>query len=116
MEQEKKRKNILGYDVDTMNEAKSRSKYFVYASLALIVFQWLLDKPPIALSDPYWYATILSELFGFLIGGAILAQFIAWIVRSVVEKFSDKQRNKFDYFATTFLIMTILGFISKLFG
>ncbi len=113
-EQTKKSKNFLGYDTDTMALAKPRSKYFIYVALLLMVVMGVIGKP-IAPANSEWYIIILPEILGFLIGGVLLAMFIAWIARLVAKAFG-KTVNKFDYFATTFLVMSALGFISKLFG
>lgn len=113
-EQTKKSKNFLGYDTDTMASAKPRSKYFMYVALLLTVVMGVVGKP-IAPANAEWYIIILPEILGFLIGGILLAMLIAYILRILIKGTSEKG-NKFDYFATTFLIMAALGFISKLFG
>lgn len=113
-EQTKKSKNFLGYDTDTMASAKPRSKYFIYVALLLMVVMGVIGKP-IAPANSEWYIIILPEIMGFLIGGVLLAMLIGWIARLISKAFG-KTANKFDYFATTFLIMSALGFISKLFG
>jgi len=113
-EQTKKSKNFLGYYTDTMAMVKPRSKYFVYVALLLMVIMGVIGKP-ITPTDSEWYIIIFPESLGFLIGGILLAMLIAWIARLLAKAFG-KTANKFDYFAMTFLIMSALGFISKLFG
>src|SRR3989338_2343962 len=105
MEQEKKRKNFLGYDQDTMSASKPRSKYFVYVALLLTMITGIIANP-IASTDPDWYIVILGILI-FLALGAVFAQFISYIIRIVVKGSSDRG-NKFDYFATPFLIIAPL--------
>lgn len=101
MEQEKKHKNILGYDAETMNSANRRSRYFVGVAMALTIL--------VVLGNP------LFELLGTLLLAPISAQLVAWIARLIAKAFG-KKGNKFDYFATTFLTMSIIAFISKLLG
>jgi uncharacterized membrane protein len=107
-------KNFLGYDADTMTSAKPKSKYFVYIALFLMLITGIMGKP-IALNNSDWYIVILPEIFGFLAGGALLAMFLGYIAR-IVTKGSSEKGNKFDYFAITFLVVSVIAFISKLFG
>jgi len=107
--------NFLGYTEDVMKTSKKRSRYFVGIAVVLLVIAWLLGGPPVNLTDPEWYYVIFPELLGFLAGTVILAFFFGWIAR-LIAKSIGRQGNKFDYFATTFLILVVITLVTRLFG
>ena len=106
--EQKKRKNFLGYDQDTMSTSKPRSKYFVYAALLFSLAVVIIGQPIVTAN---W--SDVAYIIGSFAGLVILAQFVSYIIRIFVKGSSDNG-NKFDYFAAIFLIIAILALLTKL--
>jgi len=70
---------------------------------------------PVNFADSNWYITTLPEMVGRFIGGVLLAMFVAYILR-IFTKGTSEKGNKFNYFAMTFLVISALFFITKIFG
>ena len=96
----KPRKNILGYSKDEMEASKKRSKYF--AGLAFI---FLLIIAVINADSG------IVPMLGFMLAATVIAQILAWVVR-MFAKIAKVNINRFDCFATTYLVLTTLALIS----
>ena len=92
--------NILGYTQTEMNSSKPRSKYFVGLAFIFLVV--------IAFTNTY---TGVVPMLIFMLVATVMAQILAWVAR-IVAKLLGYKINRFDCFATTYVILTGLALLS----
>lgn len=98
--------NLLGYSPSEMEVAKDRSKYFVAIGLALFLI-FALSQNSLDFRNYLSYVSI----FGFILVSVVFSQFIALVIRMVIKMFG-KSSNRFDYFASTYLILSVISVLS----